>query len=115
MSITNGNGQSKLRSFADNTFALIFARFVMPLMVSGIGVLLVMLLHDIDNSIIDVKQANKEAWAAITELNKKAVEMASVHGYGERGVPPEQTQQPEHDLPSIVRRGPAMRGSPVRA
>lgn len=46
----------------------------------------------------------------------KAVEMSKVHSYGERGAPPEQPQQSEqHDLPSIVRRGPAMRGSPVRA
>ena len=44
-----------------------------------------------------------------------AVNMANVHGYGERGAPAEQEPQAEHDLPSIVRRGPAMRGSPVRA
>jgi hypothetical protein len=77
----NGNGgRDKLRAAADNTWALVFARFFMPAALAAIGSLLLLVLHNVENSIIEVKQASERTsatiWTAIQHANDSA---ASIH------------------------------------
>lgn len=72
---SNGNGD-KLRKLADNSVAILFARYFMPVALALIGWLMVRAITSVDTSIAEIKTEgetrSKATWAAVQLAAEKA-------------------------------------------
>ena len=77
----NGNGgRDRLRAAADSTFAIIFARLMMPAALAVIGTLMIMVLRGVESSVNEVKQAGEKTTASLwSQIDKVNAATASTH------------------------------------